>query len=132
MTKCLIVDDDRDDQEIFLLCLSDIEAGIDCVAADDGIDAIALLEGGYVPDYIFIDVNMPRMNGIDCLRILKNMNQLQHSRIFMYSTTSEEATLAESMKIGAEEFIVKPARIADLRKKLAIIFNAIPEIANTQ
>ena len=131
MTKCLIIDDDRDDQDIFLLCLESINAEIDCLTIDNGTDAISLLKpGDYIPDYIFIDVNMPKMNGINCLGILKNMEQLQCTRIFMYSTTSEDATLAESKKLGAEEFIVKPARTAELRKKLAAIFNTIPEITN--
>ena len=62
--SCLIIDDDADDQEIFVMCIRKISSNIDCLTANNGVDAVDLLKSndGYVPDYIFLDVNMPKMN----------------------------------------------------------------------
>ncbi len=131
MTKCLIIDDDLDDQEIFLMCLKKVNREVSCLTMADGVEAVAALTSNehYIPDYIFIDVNMPKMNGIECLRILKNMPRLQYSKFFMYSTTSEGSALSESKKLGADDFIVKPARTAELKEKLSTIFRLVSEIA---
>ncbi|HRO41445.1 MAG TPA: response regulator [Flavipsychrobacter sp.] len=125
--QCLLIDDDQDDQEIFIMCLESLSDHISCLAKSDGAEAIELFNAhiGYVPDYIFLDVNMPKMNGIECLRLLKNIDRLKSTKIFMYSTISEGDTLSESVKLGAEDFIVKPTKAADLKNRLAAIFKTI-------
>jgi response regulator RpfG family c-di-GMP phosphodiesterase len=129
--ECLIIDDDPDDQEIFLMCLKKISSDVNCTTANNGIEAVSLLKTNpeYNPHYIFIDVNMPKMNGIDCLKILKNMARLEYTKIFMYSTTSETNTVTKSMELGAEEFIIKPSSIVLLKEKLAKIFDVVTEIS---
>ncbi len=131
MIKCLIIDDDLDDQEIFLMCLKKVNTDINCLTMSNGVEAVALLMSNtdYIPDYVFIDVNMPKMNGIDCLKILKNMARLKYAKFFMYSTTAEGAAVTESKKLGADDFIVKPARTAELKEKLTTIFKIVSEIA---
>ncbi len=125
--ECLIIDDDLDDQEIFLMCMNKIHKNVHCTAMSSGIDAVALLmsNSGYVPDYIFLDVNMPQMNGIECLMILKSIPALKNSKILMYSTTSAASVVAESKKLGADDFIVKPSKTTELVEKLAIIFDMV-------
>jgi CheY-like chemotaxis protein len=72
--QCLLVDDDLDDQEIFLMTLEKINKNIKCLTANNGVEALSLLtQNSFVPDYIFLDVNMPKMNGIECLRSIKNI-----------------------------------------------------------
>jgi response regulator of citrate/malate metabolism len=128
--QCLIIDDDPDDQEIFEMCVKKISNNIKCVALDNGVDAVAMLKSNsdYIPDYIFIDVNMPKMNGIDCLQLLKNIERLQYSKIFMYSTTSELSVVENSKKLGANDFIVKPVKTTELKEKLSKIFDIVSEI----
>ncbi len=127
---CLIVDDDADDQEIFLMCLKQISNNeIECLTANNGVEAITMLvDKEYTPSYIFIDVNMPKMNGIDCLRIIKNIDRLKYSKIFMYSTTSEGSALATSQQLGANDFIIKPSSSTMLKEKLSKIFEIVSEI----
>src|SRR6185369_666400 len=122
--ECLIIDDDLDDQEIFLMCVNKICKNVHCTAMNNGIDAIAflMLNTGYIPDYIFLDVNMPKMNGMDCLIILKSIATLKNTKILMYSTTSAPSVVAESKKLGADDFIVKPSKTAELMDKLSKIF----------
>lgn len=128
--RCLIIDDDPDDQEIFQICLRKVDSNITCVALNDGVEAVAMLKTNtdFTPDYIFIDVNMPKMNGVVCLELLKNISRLQYSKFFMYSTTSENETVAESKRIGADEFIVKPTKVAELKEKLSRILEIVSEI----
>ena len=123
--QCLLVDDDPDDQEVFLMTLEKINKNIECLTANNGVEALSLLktQNSFVPDYIFLDVNMPKMNGIECLKNLKELSQLDSSKIFMYSTTSEAAVLEKSKKLGATDFIVKPASPAMLRQTLSEILN---------
>jgi CheY-like chemotaxis protein len=61
---CLLVDDDEDDKEIFSLALTEANPSIKCVVASDGHEALSLLrDGSFIPDYIFLDLNMPLMSG---------------------------------------------------------------------
>jgi DNA-binding response OmpR family regulator len=122
--ECMVIDDDRDDQEIFQLCVDRLEKDIYCTLCDNGVEALSYLSinENYIPGYIFLDVNMPKMNGIDCLKELRRIDRLNGTIIFMYSTTSESSTLAEALKSGAKDFIIKPAKTADLVKRLSSIF----------
>ncbi len=124
--QCLIIDDDQDDQEIFLMCLQQVNKNVDCAANSDSVDAVAWLanDTAYTPDFIFVDMNMPKMNGIECLKKLRKIDRLKDTVIYMYSTTSEGSLVAESKRYGASDFIIKPARTAELKEKLAQIFNA--------
>jgi len=126
--KCLMIDDDEDDHEIFKIYLKIINRDITFKGVYNGEEAIDLLktEPLYVPDYIFLDVNMPKMNGIECLRLLRNFTKLENTKIFMYSTTSETHFLEESRILGAEDFIVKSSKSAKMVKKLCNIFKIDP------
>jgi len=122
--KCLIIDDDRDDQEIFIMCAGQVNENLQCAAFSDPAAAVETLQAdaSYTPDYIFVDMNMPKMNGIQCLGKLRAIQRLCATQIFMYSTTSEKNTLSESQRLGANGFIIKPTKTADLRARLTAIF----------
>ena len=128
--ECLVIDDDQDDQEIFAMCLHAVDSSVVCRTAGDPVEAIALLgsETSYTPDYIFIDVNMPKMNGLDCLQVLQSMGRLAYTKMFMYSTSAETGVLEESQKRGAEDYIIKPAKTRELKEKLTTIFEIVSEI----
>jgi CheY-like chemotaxis protein len=69
----LIVDDDPDDIQLFCEAVSEINNTFHCYSAANGEDALQLLKGAIVkPDFIFLDLNMPRMGGKQCLVQLKN------------------------------------------------------------
>jgi CheY-like chemotaxis protein len=130
MKQCLIIDDDPDDQEIFIMCLKKVNKSVSCLTSDDGVEAIDMLNSNpdYVPDYIFLDVNMPRMKGIECLKLIREIERLKDTKVFMYSTTSEGSAVIDSKNFGAEDFIIKPARTTDLKEKLAQIFGIVKTI----
>ncbi len=121
--QCLLIDDDQDDQEVFMMILEKINRDINCLTANDGVEAISLLTSrqGFIPDYIFLDVNMPRMNGIECLQNIRTLDHLKNCKIFMYSTTSETSVVEQTKKLGVADFIVKPASPVALKETLAAI-----------
>ena len=123
MTKALqllLIDDDPDDQEIFCMALQSIDSTIQCTTANDGIEALQVLqsEKSFEPDFIFIDINMPRMNGIDCLKQIKELGIAKRAEMIMYSTTSDPRIIELSKKLGASDFMIKPASLSHLQEKL--------------
>jgi CheY-like chemotaxis protein len=117
--KCLIIDDDIDDQEVFIMTMEKVNTNVQCYTSDNGVEALLMLETKeLIPDYIFLDVNMPKMNGIACLKEIKSLDHLKRTKVFMYSTTSEGATVEESSKLGATDFIIKPSSPAALKQVL--------------
>jgi CheY-like chemotaxis protein len=113
--QCFLIDDDVDDQEIFNLALQQLSDPVDCIVANNAIEALDKFRSdiSFIPDHIFIDVNMPRMNGIECLREIKKLKHLDDSEIFIYSTTSDHRIINMSHDLGAQ-FIVKPASLDTL------------------
>lgn len=121
--KCFLIDDDVDDQEIFFMALQQFDESITCDFANDGaraIDKLSLVEN--VPDCIFIDVNMPRMNGIECLEILKKMDHLKEVPTCMFSTSADHTLVDRAKELGAVDFIVKPPDIFVLAEMLGKFF----------
>lgn len=123
--KCFLIDDDTDDQEIFGQALDSIEKPVECSFANDGVQALEKLndDKSFIPDFIFIDMNMPRMNGIQCLEAIKKIDRLKEVILYMYSTAADPRTIAETQRLGAVEFIVKPSNFKELTQKLSQIFN---------
>ncbi|MFN8344611.1 MAG: response regulator [Spirosomataceae bacterium] len=121
---CLLIDDDPDDQEIFLLALQDIKPSVKCRVVNDGFQALDLLQQNqsFVPDYIFIDLNMPRMNGKQCIRELKKIARLEQVPLIIYTTSSSEMDAEETRRLGAAHFMTKPTSIYTLTETLAELF----------
>jgi iron complex outermembrane receptor protein len=115
-----LIDDDVDDQEIFCLALARADSLFECVCENDGIKALEKINAdhSFRPDFIFIDLNMPRMNGSQCLAEIKKIDRLKDVPVFIYSTASDPASIIENKKLGAEDFIVKPADINILTRTL--------------
>ncbi|MCW3072719.1 MAG: response regulator receiver protein [Bacteroidetes bacterium] len=117
--NCFLVDDDPDDQEIFCMALEDMGEDIKCIHASDGVDALKKLnENAFTPDYIFIDMNMPRMNGNQCLQEIRKIARLKDVPVYMYSTSADPDAVAATKELGAAGFIVKPTSVSELTKTL--------------
>lgn len=119
----LLVDDDRDDQDIFVLALGEVAPSFNCVTAKDGIEALEKLRRGEVePDCIFLDLNMPRMNGKQCLEEIKKEASLNKIPIVIYTTSSESRDKEEMLAMGASAFVTKPPVIRELVASLQEVF----------
>ncbi len=115
-----MIDDDTDDQEVFCMTLEKINPFVKCEFADDGVLALQKLRKGstFLPDLIFIDINMPRMNGIDCLAEIKKLAHLANVPTYMYSTSDDSSIVAKSLSAGAMGFVKKEADPDDLEVRL--------------
>jgi DNA-binding NtrC family response regulator len=112
----LIIDDDTEDRELFLEALKEVDGHIKGISAQDGREALRLLENELVilPDFIFLDINMPIMNGKECLVNLKKRGKLKGIPIVMYSTTSDTDEIKDFYKLGAYDFLIKPSNFRNL------------------
>jgi CheY-like chemotaxis protein len=123
---CFLIDDDPDDQEIFFLAWQHVDPAVKCVYANDGIYGLEKLrkEPPLQPELIFIDLNMPRMNGVECLKEIKKLNHLRNVPVYMYSTAADPAVISECKFLGAKDFIKKSPAITDLENTFfAILTN---------
>ena len=111
----LLVDDDADDREIFLLALSKISShDVRCITAQDGPNALCrLASGDVVPDIIFLDLNMPIMNGHQVLQKLKSDASTRDIPVVILSTASDPLSIAQARQAGASCFYTKPVKMAD-------------------
>ena len=108
-----IIDDDPDDQELFIEALKGLDDCCQCVTAFNGHEALQKLTNGMpaLPDFIFLDLNMPLMNGFKCLEAIKNIAAVSHIPVIIYSTTSEKKAIEDCIKAGAFSFLIKPASL---------------------
>lgn len=112
---CLLVDDDPDDQEVFLTALNDVSTSALCLVAADGDRALELLHNEEtIPDYIFLDLNMPRMDGFEFLTAMKKSSVLRNIPVIVYSTTSQHAQIEKAKRLGATEFFTKTYKYKEL------------------
>ena len=119
-TTCLLIDDDADDREIFSMALSEADPGVECVMAGSGFDALEKLKPtAFVPDFIFLDLNMPGMTGRECLKEIRRMERLDNVPVIVYSTSSVSRDIQETRKMGANDYISKPTSISELTELLA-------------
>jgi CheY-like chemotaxis protein len=113
---CLLIDNDVEDQEIFSMALKEADASIQCVCASDGPSALRKLNAdhSFIPSLIFIDMNMPLMNGTRCLQEIKRLDRLKEAHIFIYSTAADPHAIEEVKQLGAHDFIAKPPSFSGL------------------
>lgn len=134
----LLADDDMDDTEMFCEALIDIDEKIICHCAYNGSDAMKILtELDEKPQLIFLDLNMPIMNGWDCLKFLKNDIKYQDIPVIMISTSSHKNDIDTASSLGAIGYFVKPNSFNELKNILhsltANLGNDLKEaIANLQ
>jgi|SRR5688572_8821019 CheY-like chemotaxis protein len=105
----MLVDDDEDDRDIFLSVVESISPNIVCAIATNGRDALIKLgDAKTLPEKIFLDLNMPLMDGRQFLQEIKKDNGLKEIPIVILSTSSDKETIALTKQLGAEAFITKP------------------------
>lgn len=118
----LLVDDDEEEFYIMKMALDLGEIEYHCVWAN-GLEQAVELINGLRPDYVFIDINMPRYDGISCLKKLKELEPVQQSTFVMYSTFISENDRNRAFELGAKHCMHKPENIRLLLKQLTGLFN---------
>ncbi len=130
MTKkynILVIDDDFDDRQILIEALAEIDTNIECHTANDGVDALTLLSDNSLPlpQVIFLDLNMPRLDGKQFLVERSKIARLISIPVVMYSTTKRNEDIEETKKLGAFDFISKPSQYRLICKEVSGALNKI-------
>ena len=112
----LLIDDDSEDQEIFEDALKEVYPDIVCVCCGDGEEAVLKLVELKIPkpDLLFIDLNMPKLNGKEVLKTLKNIESLKNIPIIMFSTFFADLDKKELHEFGAVHSITKSPSFKEL------------------
>jgi CheY-like chemotaxis protein len=123
--KLFIIDDDVEDQEIFMEAVRVVDNTIQCFASTSGEEALQQLEQEVIvlPDLIFLDLNMPKLNGKQILREIKNRKSLKPIPVIMYSTSFAPQDIQEINQLGAVFHLLKPSRFDDLCRSLTDILS---------
>ncbi len=123
--KVLIVDDDEDDQDIFCEAVGEINKSITCIRAINGEDALynLSLDNDSLPDLIFLDLNMPRLDGKQFLKEIKKLDNARHVPVIIYSTSNLKADKEETKQLGAADFLNKPTEFKVLCYQLQDLFS---------
>lgn len=117
----LLADDDNDDALIFKEALEEAECETDFLHAHTGANVFTLLENGATPDVIFLDLNMPVMNGWQCLAKLKNSEAYKDIPVVMYTTSSNVRDYEIASDLNAHGLITKPSNPKILSKILKTV-----------
>ena len=113
MSKTIVlIDDDPDDLDIMKETIEKAEPSAQCISFLYPDEAIRVLTNELiiVPDYIIIDMNMPRKNGLECLKELRSQEEFHETPIIIYSTTVSPGVRDTLIKHGATHVFQKPAK----------------------
>ncbi len=118
MKSCLLVDDSRVVRQIARKILQDLQ--FSCTEAEDGKVAYECCQK-QLPDAILLDWNMPNMNGIEFLRLLRQLPGGDQPKVLFCTTEADLTHIKEALAAGANEYIMKPFDSEILQTKFAQI-----------
>ena len=129
LISIILIDDDEDDRDIFFQALMEINPSVQFAGFKDGLEAFKLLNDSatLLPDLIFLDLNMPCMNGFECLKKIRENRLLNNTPVIIYSTAARlEGPLDPIYQ--PVKFLSKPATFNEIVHALKnIISNHILE-----
>ncbi|MCD0465143.1 response regulator [Flavobacterium sp. ENC] len=116
----LLIEDDELDIISVERSLKKLDSDYVLHSAYNGIEALKMLRDvnlGLVPDVILLDINMPRMNGIEFLKVIREDEKLTDLKVFIMTTSSEGDDRLEAEKLGISGYIIKPLNYTDNTKR---------------
>jgi len=118
----LLADDDEDDRKFFKDAFEEIKINTNVNVVNDGEELMNYLKKPDVilPHILFLDLNMPKKNGMECLSEIKQLDHLKDMAIAIYSTSASEDDIEETFVKGANIYIKKPNDFDELIKTLNI------------
>jgi CheY-like chemotaxis protein len=112
--KLFLVDDDQDDIDLFAEAMQCIDKSIELSTAINGEDALKKLARTET-EIIFLDINMPKMDGWDCLMNIRRNDRLKDTPVIMFSTSSTCVSVTKAIRSGAAGYLEKPNSYVKLR-----------------
>jgi CheY-like chemotaxis protein len=124
--KILLADDDPDDRDLFEEAAGVLSQDISMTMAKDGVQLMEiLLSHTPLPDMIFLDLNMPKKNGKECLHEISLHKRLRNVPIIIYTTSLNPIDIDDTYTAGAFRFFKKPNSFEELKDILSKAFDAV-------
>lgn len=125
--RILLADDDKDDRFFFDKALKDIPVETSLNTVEDGAQLMIYLKKcTTLPDVLFLDLNMPRKNGMECLAEIKSNTKLKALPVVIYSTSLNE-DIADLLYKNGAHYYVRKADLSELKKVLFQILTLMKE-----
>ena len=115
----LLVDDNADDIEVFYAALKQIDESAKCIAAYNGQQALSILESALVPDFIFLDIDMPGLTEIDILREIRKSKLHKKVPVIVFSASISPKEIKTYKKAGVNGFLVKSKNVDEMYRYLS-------------
>jgi CheY-like chemotaxis protein len=118
----LLADDDRVDTKAFLRALARLGHAAPVTVARDGQEAWEMLTGqaGLRPALIVLDINMPRLSGLELLRRIRGEDALRETPVFVLTTSNDESDRLDALKLNVAGYIVKSELASGLKRALDV------------
>jgi len=117
-----LADDDEDDRSFFSEAIGEIDPSVILKQASDGMQLMEIIHNlsDPLPDIIFLDINMPGINGFECLQEIRKLEGAIHEvRIIILSTSNDPENIDKALRLGATFYAVKPNRFDQLKSFLS-------------
>jgi len=121
----VLAEDDEDDRAFFKEAIDDVRINTKLDIVNDGVQLMDYLANanGSIPDVVFLDLNMPRKGGIECLEEIRANQKLKDISVAIYSTSSAEQDIEQTFLKGANVYIRKPNDFEKLKKAIAQVLS---------
>ncbi len=119
----LYAEDDIEDYSLFLEVLEFIQPRVECVNVINGVEVLKFLDDCVLlPDYIFLDINMPAMDGKICLKAIKRDARFKNIPVVIYTTSRNRLDQEFCIELGVLAYVPKPNTISEAKAALQKIF----------
>ena len=116
----VLAEDDVDDQNIFQIALQEVDPAIKLDFVANGKELSTLLQN-FKPDLLFLDLEMPYKNGLECLVEIRENATLQNLPVVVFSSTTKPSNIQTAYEIGAHLFFIKPPVYQDYLSSIRAI-----------
>jgi CheY-like chemotaxis protein len=121
----MIIDDDADDRMIFSESVNRVNSNLICHEASNAMEGFNKLLGlDKLPDYVFVDVNMPNMSGFELLAKIRKTTVLDKLKVIIYTTSNQKSAIETARDLGANGFLTKPDEMELLLNYLQKLLNS--------
>ena len=134
LAPILLVEDNSDDIELTRDALTDNGILNPLIVTRDGVEALAYLEAAdSLPRVVLLDLNMPRLGGIEVLRRIRATPRTSHLPVVILTTSDEDRDLVDAYELGVNSYIQKPVAFSEFHRVVRmlglywLLYNKLPE-----
>lgn len=118
----ILADDDSDDHLVFENALHEVAPAIKLYPVTNGLELMSLLQH-FIPDLVFLDLDMPYKNGLECMKEIRSITATRNLPIVVFSSTNRANNIEVAYEMGAHLFFVKPSTYKELFQSIKKILS---------